>query len=132
MTQIDQELTIYQGETKTIRGKFLDKRSGNARPLLLTGALLTWVLTRVDKDTSAETVLVTKDNDDIGGITVTEDGTTPGARTSVVEVKLAKANTENLSPLDEYKHELGIVEVGGDDFVLFTGPVTINKSNTLV
>lgn len=116
MTKLNQDFTMFQGETKTLQVPIVDK-DGN--PQSLTGATVRWELRKGTK-----MVLLRKTGAASNPITLyNASGTDDG-----VSIPLVPDDTKGLQS-GEYVHECRAVLVGTEE-VLFEGTVTLKYSAT--
>lgn len=123
MTKRNQKGTIWQG-TKPYIWCRLTK---NGLPLNLVGATICYTLT----NTTMDELILFYDNKDRGGVIVIADGTAPGALYSLIGIQYDADDTETLTPGDNYRHEVRVVEAAGDSEIYMQGPVSVVESDTL-
>ena len=123
MTKRNQKATVWQGTDEKIECHL----TKNGAPLILTAATLEYSLTNTTTD---ELVLLY--NNDVGGaIVVTDDGATAGSRFGIAIIVYDPDDTKDLTPGDNYRHELRVTEHDEDSEVYMAGPVTVVESDTL-
>jgi len=109
MTKLDQDFTMWQGETISLRVPVTDSAGD---PVTLTGATVTWKAT-------AGAAVLTKSGSVIS-IDAADDG---------VQIDLDPADTTALTP-KKYAHECRVVDAGGDHNVIFVGDLVLRLSST--
>lgn len=108
MTQANQNLTLYQQETRNILCEFRDE---NGALVDLGSATITWVARSTTGTANALSKTVG------AGISVTGTGT--------FTITLSQADTASLS--GTYYHEC-VVEIGADRDTIFTGTINVHPS----
>lgn len=112
MTSLNQDFTLYQGETKTLRVPVVD---ADGAPQTLTGAEVVWEAWR-----TPGSPVISK------GATITlysAEGTNDG-----VQIPLLPADSEAVQPA-VYTHECRVTLAGAEG-VIFTGKMTVLYSET--
>jgi hypothetical protein len=109
MTKLNQDFTIWQGETISLQVPITD---GDGNPAGLAGADVTWKATAGSASlTKTGTVIDIND---------TNDG---------VQIDLDTDDTKSLSP-NRYRHECRVVDGTGDHNVVFEGVMVLKASST--
>ena len=113
----DQNLTMRQGETRTIRIP-VKGANGSAYNLSAADTTLTWKLYHPLKGT-----VLTKDSSEDGGITITN------AAAGLIEIALVKIDTQSLAPLT-YNHMVRYATTDTEEDIE-TGALTLKASRAL-
>jgi hypothetical protein len=120
MTTTAQDITVYEGEDKTILISVTDTSGGSA--VNLTGATTTWVVTT---GASSNTAIISKTSTD-AEITYDNDAGTNDR----INIALASADTQGQEGNVLY-HECKVVDSGSDTHIVATGKFTVRHASTL-
>lgn len=118
MTKVNQDFTMYQGESKHVEAAVVDS---DDQPLDMTGATIEWKAYDTEDDSVAS---ITKSTASGNIVIINKNATNDGLR-----IILAPADTQNLSP-EVYYHECRVTDSTGNEEVVFVGDMTLKLSKT--
>jgi iron uptake system EfeUOB component EfeO/EfeM len=107
-----QDFSMYAGDSRTLTVTVTDQ---NNNPVNLTNSTIKWVLI------NGNAVIKAKDNQAIGGITITN------ATSGQFSITISAQDTAKLQA-GTYQHEARLIDSNGNSAIIFTGNVTIIPS----